>query len=134
MIHLDTTFLVDLLRETKSRKTGAAILFLSSRESEELGISIFVQCELCAGAELSTSPSQELVKIQRLCDALRVYYPDESFAPLYGRLLSGLERSGQRISTMDLLIATSALSAGARLVTRNARHFSRIPGLSIDTY
>jgi predicted nucleic acid-binding protein len=35
---------------------------------------------------------------------------------------------------MDLLIATSATVAEASLLTRNARDFSRVPGLDLLTY
>jgi predicted nucleic acid-binding protein len=35
---------------------------------------------------------------------------------------------------MDLLIATAAVLDGVPLVTRNARHFSQVPGLSIEHY
>lgn len=61
-------------------------------------------------------------------------YPDERFPPVYGSLLGSQERTHGRISTMDLLIATSALVAGAPLVTRNARDFARVPGLDVLAY
>lgn len=61
-------------------------------------------------------------------------YPDEGFPSVYGSLLASQERIHGRISTMDLLIATSALVAGAPLVTRNAKDFSRVPGLDVLTY
>jgi len=35
---------------------------------------------------------------------------------------------------MDLLIGTAALLAEAPLVTRNIRHFERIPNLELLTY
>ncbi len=70
----------------------------------------------------------------QLCEGLRVEYPDERFAPVYGSLLAAQERTGGRISTMDLLIATSALVGGSALVTRSARDFSRIPGLDVLEY
>jgi len=35
---------------------------------------------------------------------------------------------------MELLIATSALVAGAPLATRSARDFSRVPGLDVLAY
>ena len=52
----------------------------------------------------------------------------------YGSLLALQARGRGRISTMDLLIATSALVAGAALVTRNATDFSRVPGLDVLGY
>jgi predicted nucleic acid-binding protein len=66
--------------------------------------------------------------------SLQVVYPDERFPTVYGRLLGDLERRRQRVSTMDLLIATAALVDEAGLVTRNAKDFSRIPGLELVTY
>jgi len=35
---------------------------------------------------------------------------------------------------MDLLIATAAILDRAPLVTHNARHFSKVPGLSVEKY
>jgi predicted nucleic acid-binding protein len=45
-----------------------------------------------------------------------------------------MERGGQRMAAMDLLIATAALLDDAPLVSRNARDFSRVPGLRVIGY
>jgi tRNA(fMet)-specific endonuclease VapC len=99
-----------------------------------LGISVFVACELAAGAAMSAKPTREQRRVDQLCEALRLEYPDERFAPNYGSLLAAQERAGGRISTMDLLIATSAVVARAPLVTRNGKDFSRVSGLDVLTY
>ena len=132
MIHLDTSLLVDLLMEAARGKGGPASRFLATVQDEELGISVFVACELAAGAAMSRRPAQEKRRVDRLCEELHVDYPDERFASVYGSLLASQSRG--RISTMDLLIATSALVAGAPLVTRNARDFARVPGLDVLAY
>lgn len=134
MIHLDTSLLVDLLREAARGKEGPASRFLVTVQDEELGISVFVACELAAGAAMSTRPAQEKRRVDRLCEELHMVYPDEGFPSVYGSLLASQERTHGRISTMDLLIATSALVAGAPLVTRNAKDFSRVPGLDVLAY
>ena len=134
MIHLDTSFLIDLLREVGRERPGAASAFLHQLMDEELGISVFVACELFAGVELSTESTREMQKVQRLCNAFQVTYPDERFPLTYGKLLAQLERNRQKISAMDLLIATTALTAEASLVTRNVKDFSRVPGLRLIHY
>ena len=133
MIHLDTTFLVDLLRELR-RGPGPATAFLNEIQEQELSISVHVLCELYAGAELAVDPAREKQVIQRLCSAIHIRYPDEKLPEIYGRLLAGLQRSGRMISTMDLLIAASALVDSAPLVTRNHDHFARVPGLQVLGY
>ena len=134
MIHLDTSFLVDLLRESARGGEGPASRILETLQEEELRMSVFVACELAAGAEMSKNPSEERRKVDRLCSSLGIDYPDERFPPAYGRLLRAQERGPGRISTMDLLIATSATVAQASLLTRNAKDFSRVPGLDVLTY
>jgi predicted nucleic acid-binding protein len=42
-----------------------------------------------------------------------------------------LRQSGELIGDMDLLIAATALAYKLTLVTRNERHFRRIPGLAL---
>lgn len=134
MIHLDTSLLVDLLREASRGTEGPASRFLAGVPDEQLGISVFVACELAAGAAMSTRPAQERHRVDRLCEGFHIDYPDERFPSAYGSLLALQERSRGRISTMDLLIATSALVAGAALATRNAKDFARVPGLDVLTY
>jgi tRNA(fMet)-specific endonuclease VapC len=121
------------LRET-GRQAGPATRFLDAHTDEDVCISVLVACELSAGAELSARPSAERQRVQQLCSALRIVHPDERFAPVYGRLLSALSRAGRSISTMDLLIATSAVVDEAPLVTRNLRDFRRVPGLELLSY
>jgi tRNA(fMet)-specific endonuclease VapC len=134
VIHLDTSFLIDLLREAARGGEGPASRFLGSVENEEVGISVFVACELAAGAAMSSRPTQEKRRVEQLCAGLHVQYPDERFPAAYGALLALQERGRGRISTMDLLIATSALLADASLVTRNRKDFSRVPDLVVLGY
>jgi tRNA(fMet)-specific endonuclease VapC len=48
--------------------------------------------------------------------------------------LDGLQRQRIRLATMDLRIAATALSRNLVPPTRNARDFSRVPGLMIEDW
>jgi predicted nucleic acid-binding protein len=132
--HLDTSFLVDLLREASDGLEGPANGLLEDLAEEELAISVHVACELFAGVELSRDPVAEHDRVQTLCRSLPVVFPDERFAPMYGEIYGELRRRGESVTTMDLLIATSARVENARLVTRIVRDFERIPGLHVLSY
>jgi tRNA(fMet)-specific endonuclease VapC len=133
--HLDSSFLIDLQRETARERPGDAFdLIESLDEHEVLGVSVHVVCELRAGAELAKRPQQAHAALDDLFGGLLVVYPDTRFALAYARLLAGLKRSGKSISAMDLLIATAATLDDAALVTRNIKDFSRIPGLRVLKY
>ena len=49
-------------------------------------------------------------------------------------LVSHLETTGNRIGIFDELIASICLAHNAVLVTRNTKHFERIPGLRIENW
>jgi predicted nucleic acid-binding protein len=135
MIHLDSSFLIDLLRETTRGRASAALDFIEHLDDREiLGASVHVISELRAGAELARRPLQEHEELDRLFSGLVIRYPDAGFAPAYGRLLAAITRSGSRITAMDLLIAAAAIVDDAPLVTRNVKDFSKVPGLRVLEY
>jgi len=135
VIHLDTSFLIDLLRETSRERPGGALdLVESFDDNEVLAVSVHVVCELRAGAELSRRPLEEHEALDRLLGGLLITYPDVQFASTYGRLLGSIQRGRHKVSSMDLLIATAALLDNAPLATRNVKDFSRVPGLRILGY
>ena len=52
----------------------------------------------------------------------------------YGRIRAYLEKQGNKLDNMDLLIASTAIDNDLTLVTSNAKHFSRIPGLKLEVW
>ena len=107
---------------------------LGELADEELAVSLFVLCELEAGAAGAKDPDRERESFRKLIAPLAVSSPDDDVAKIFGAQLAELESRGEAIATMDLLIAASALAEGAALVTRNRKHFERIRGLEILDY
>jgi predicted nucleic acid-binding protein len=134
VIHLDTSYLVDLLRETARGKPGPATKRLDEISHEDLWLSVHAACELHAGAEGSDRPAVERERVAVLCSGMHLALPAAGFAETFGRLYASLAKRGAAIATMDLLIATAAVQARAPLLTRNVREFSRVPGLEVVTY
>ena len=135
MTHLDSSLLIDLLRENARQRPGPAFDVMESIDDDEvLAVSVHVVSELRAGAELARRPVKEHEELDRLLSGLIVAYPDVRFAPMYGRLLAAAVRGGKPIATMVLLIATAALLDDAVLVTRNVKDFARVPGLRVVGY
>lgn len=134
MTHLDTSFLVELLREQGRGQRGSATALLERLRDEEIRISMMVACELHLGAELSRNPGAEKARVATLLREVAVAEMDERFAPRYGSLAADLRRRGETIANMDLLIATAALVDDAGLVTRDTAHFERVPGLTLVGY
>jgi tRNA(fMet)-specific endonuclease VapC len=57
---------------------------------------------------------------------------DESAASHSGDIRSHLEKRGDIIGSMDLLIAAHARSLSLTLITNNLREFQRVPGLRAE--
>ena len=130
----DTCFWVDLLRERNREERGPATRMLASLGETQILISVFVLCELRAGAESSESPQKELTRMSRLVEPHPVIYPDAAFAVLYGELSAALLKNGTPIPVMDLLIGVTAKRFAAPVLTRDVAHFRKIPGLVVEEY
>jgi predicted nucleic acid-binding protein len=122
------------MREKRSAKDGPASRKLGELAGVPLYMSIFVACELQAGARLSARPEEELRKVEKFADLIEVVLPDRSFAVAYGECEAFVRKLGRPVALMDLLIGVSAKLYGMPLLTGNASHFKNIPGLIVETY
>ena len=134
MIHLDTTFLVDAIRESRRKQPGPALRWLAENQTEQLAMSAFVRAELLVGAELHAEPDRERLRVLKICGDLPVVTPGPGMADTYAAAAAALIQQGRRIATMDLLIESTALDTGAALLTANRKHFERIVGLRVISY
>lgn len=127
---VDTSFVIDLMRERRRGRVGAATRTLRERGAVKLRMPVFVRCELEAGARRSREPRRELDRVARLSDFMELVFPGPEFAGRYGEIEWELRRQGTTIPTMDLLIGALCVCAGEPLLTRD-EHFDRIPALSV---
>lgn len=127
-LSLDTSFLIDLLREHRSGK-GPAHRLLESRAAAELCFSTTVLGEMAEGFGSADDPVfSALRRAHRLLDV------DEDVALVYGRITRTLRASGALIGTNDLWIAAASLRHELPLVTADVEHFRRIEGLELVSY
>jgi tRNA(fMet)-specific endonuclease VapC len=59
---------------------------------------------------------------------------DEAAAAEFGRIGSLLADRRTSIGEFDALIAAHAVALRCTLVTNNVRHFSKVPGLSVENW
>ncbi len=126
---LETTFLVDLERELNRKQVDAAQKFLEARRGDRLYITPTIAGELAAGASLSQRKEWEA-----FVRPFRILATNEEVAWQYGQLFRYLGDNGMLIGSNDLWIAASGLAYGMPVVTRNQRHYRRVPGLSVVEY
>ena len=132
---LDTCVILDILRGVPSL-TGRATAKIDDlrRRGRRLSVSRFTWAELYVGVCRSRDPAAEEAAILALLDPLTILEFDDKSARFFGSLTAQLYRTGRPIADIDILIAATALAAGELVVTRDVEHFSRIPGLVVETY
>ena len=68
------------------------------------------------------------------CSASRALPWDEAAATQFATIAADLQKAGTQIGSMDAMIAGHAVATGAVLITNNARHFSRVAGLTVENW
>ncbi|MBT9163759.1 MAG: type II toxin-antitoxin system VapC family toxin [Dehalococcoidia bacterium] len=133
MYLLDTDILSNLLKRAPST---TLIAKLASVPIEQQFTSSITLGELVYGAyRLRTRTSALLEQLEKtLLPNLPVLPFDAAAARQYGEVRAELERHGTLLGDADLRIGAIALVRGLTVVTGNARHFQRIPGLPVENW
>ena len=133
MICIDTTVLIDEFRARGNRDAPVNRALLA-HGAELLIVPVMAAGEFLDGAAMGSKPRfDEALEILR---RRRVVAADLETAQHYGRIVALLRRAKALAgkSQNDLWIAATAHSHGAKVLTRNAADFERIPGLEVLGY
>jgi len=127
---LDTNVCIYLIKE----HPPSVLERFASHAVGDIGISVMTLAELEYGVSKSSRPARNREALDQFIAPLELASFDRRATAAYGKLRSTLEKKGQSIGSMDLLIAAHALSLDVRLITRNVREFGRVPGLSVEDW
>jgi tRNA(fMet)-specific endonuclease VapC len=127
---LDTNICIYIIK----RKPLQVLNKLRKCTIADVGISSITLSELEYGVAKSTKPTQNREALSNFLAPLEIIPFDDRAAFHYGEIRAYLERKGQPIGAMDMLIASQARSLSVTLVTNNTREFERIPKLSLENW
>ena len=97
-------------------------------------ISVITYGELVYGAKKSQHVERSLATTYRIAELFPIIDINRSIMDIFGEIKSNLERKGNIIDDIDVLIAATALSHNLILVTNDINHFSRIDDLRIESW
>ena len=126
---LETTFLIDLEREAARETPGPAHALLARHRGYRLYLTPTIAGELAAGASMADRERWEgfLAPFHMLALTRDVCWQ-------YGNAFRYLQANGLQIGANDLWIAAAGLTYRMPVVSRNLRHFERVPGLEVVGY
>ena len=127
---LDTSICIAALRDPKSplaRRLGKLMV-------GEAAISSIVLAELELGISLSSKKSENRAALQAFLHYVPVLDWPANAAAIYGEVRVEMQKAGNEIGAMDLLIATHALSLKAIVITDNEKDFRRVRKLKVENW
>ncbi|MBI2039880.1 type II toxin-antitoxin system VapC family toxin [Candidatus Microgenomates bacterium] len=119
----DTSIFIDYLR---GGTISDEVFDQIEKQNAQLFIPTIVIFELFSGN--STKNSSVRIKITNMIQSFKRIELTEEIAMMAGKLYREI---GKQVSTQDYIIAASALSIGASVLTLNQKHFQQIPGLDL---
>ena len=126
---IDTSVLIDVWRET--RRAGPAREFLKNHLDWQIGLPWVAKAEYLAGAIWAGhNPAQ----FMSLLDAYPIVQSSEEIIASYANLFASLKKQNSLPGLNDLWLAATGLTLGCGIITRNAKHFNTISGLTVFNY
>ena len=127
MIFLDTDS-CSLLIRGGSKRLDARVREVPPRE---VCISAITRAELLYGLARKPGATRLAELVQAFLGRVRSLGWSNEAAAHYAHIRAHLESRGEPVGNMDQMIAAHARSIAVPLVTANAKHFRRIPGLQV---
>jgi tRNA(fMet)-specific endonuclease VapC len=120
---VDSDWLIDVLIGIPE-----AVTTLEHLDPSGLAISIVSVGEVYEGAYRSADPSARLGRCREFLAPFPVLSLTDRIMERFAWVRAALRQQGNLIPDLDLLIAVTAIEHDLTLLTRNRRHFERIPG------
>ncbi|MEM7344974.1 MAG: type II toxin-antitoxin system VapC family toxin, partial [Chloroflexota bacterium] len=124
---LDTNICIYIIK----RKPRAVLQKFDRVSVGDIAVSTITVAELQFGVEKSQKPDQNQRALEQFLIPLALVDFDTHAAMTYGKIRANLQKQGNPIGSLDMLIAAHALSLGLTVVTNNTKEFSRIPNLDV---
>jgi len=131
LVCVDTSFLISLIRREASAEKKLETYLV---HDERIATTPICACELFAGAYRSSKRDSEIRKVRGLLSRMELLEFSMRACEGFGRIRQQLEAAGTPIGDLDIIIASIALAHGESLLSRDTQHFSKIPGLHIETW
>jgi predicted nucleic acid-binding protein len=123
---VDSDWVADWLYGAKS-----AVQLLTSLRHDGLAISVITYGEIYEGIHFGHDPMRSLQLFRNFLRRTSVLGLNRPIMQRFAIVRGSLRRQGQLNGDADLLIAATALHHDLTLLTRNARHFQRVPELKL---
>ena len=123
---LDTDIIVDFLRKGIDHSN----IFKNIKDKKIKAYSSPITTfELYNGALLSRKPNKKLKEISWLLELIEIIPFDKKQSYVASKSYAYLVKKGLPLDMRNILISSCALSNNLHLLTRNKKHFNRIPEL-----
>ncbi len=113
---------------------GSVADILLSKSPNDITIPSIVLYELKVGIAKSTKPAKRKKQLELLMSRINISFFGSEEAENAAMIRADLEKKGIPIGPYDTLIAGTALSIHATLVTHNIKEFKRVNALSIEDW
>ncbi len=127
---LDTNICIYILKNYNEK----LISKFSKYKFGDIGISSIVYSELIYGVEKSLKRDENLKNLLKFLSSIIICDYDVEAANEYGKIRSDLEKAGNIIGSLDMLIAAHASSKKVILITNNVKEFKRIKHLKVENW
>jgi predicted nucleic acid-binding protein len=124
---LDTDTISYYLRGSESVKE----MFIQNKES--LASTTVNYAELVYGLKKRDN-KKYLPQVELMFKNIKVYTFCKKSATMFGTLKADMQKRGEVVADMDLMIASIAIANEEELISNNLTHFSKLEELSVESW